>query len=524
MRAASYALCDMIADKLQIKQEAPSVVVYVKQRYWGEHASLMPNSDIDSKQQWYQLTNQALSVEVSENVDSFASSFNITFTNEAGKLAPDNFTYKWPLDINFRGHDIITYAGQLMPNNEIRIYLGYGDELIPFIHGYVGDTKVSADGQTIGVSCMTSYKHIIHQTVKEKQIKAPKGNLFDVLKFYFDKAGVVLKGSKVMVPGTTSEQWIIKDSKGLKGQSYDEIVRELIDTTFHYIRPNFDGSCTLMQVPNYLQSDSAEVIFDEMVNLTALDYTLTDQDVYCAVQVKCGEATSSFVNTYIHRRILLGKFREEVVDVPWANSYRKRKEVAKAAHTKNMHKIRTLNIGVVGDPRLELWDRVGVREQTSSMTDVFHIKGMQTMISDAGFFQVLDLAINFGYEPTPPSDLSPIQVSVDTIRLKIWDWDREDGDLLNIYCDEKTIAKNYFIRNNATYVDIPLKMGNNVVVFEGVSCALGILTGRLQVLDTSNKILFDVGTLPDITFPRKNVNKYGQYTKRPSKTWVVARV
>jgi hypothetical protein len=521
VRAASYALSDMIADKLQIAGNSPAIVVYVRQRYWGQAGE---NGDIEADQQWYQLSNRALTIEISESVEQFASSFSVTFTNEEGELSPDNYTNKWPNDIKFRGHNVITYARQLYPNNELKIYLGYGDELKPIIHGFVGDTKMSADGKTINVSCMTSYKHLIHQTIRDAELKAPSpANLFDVLKFFFEKAGVTLHGSAVYVPGTT-EEWTIKGAKGTRGQAYDEIVRTLIDTTFHYIRPNFDGSCTLMQIPRYLRDDAADVIFDEYVNLTSLEYTITDQDVYCAVAVKAGNTVSYFSNSFLQFDVALGKWREEHLDVPWANTYRKRREVAIAHHTRNLHKWRTMNIGVVGDPRLQLWDRVGVREQTSSQTWVFHIKGIQTMVSDAGFFQVLDLSVNYGYEPIPPSDISPIQVTVDTIRLKIWDWDREDGDLLNIFNNNDTIATNYFIRNQATYVDIPLEYGNNVIVFEGVSCALGILTGRLQVLDTSNNILFDVGSLPDITFPRTNINKNGVYTKRPSATWIVARV
>lgn len=522
MRVSSKILADMIADKLQVAGQAPALVVYVKQRYWKKE-SIWGGSDIDDRQEWYQLTNRALSVDIQESVDQFASSFSVTFANDEGELSPDNFTDKWDRSIKFRGHQVITYAKQLLPNNELRIYLGYGDELVPFIHGFVGDTKISADRQTVSVTCMTSYKHIIHQTIRENELRAPDGNLYDVLKFFFNKAGVTLHGEKMYVPGT-NEEWTIKGAHGKRGQTYDEVVRSLVDTTFHFIRPNFDGSCTLMQIPRYQPDDEAQVIFDDYVNLTSLDDTTTDQDVYCGVQVKSGNTSSYFYNNYLWWEVLLGKWKEEQVDAPWANTYLKRREVAIAYHTKNLHKTRTLNIGIMGDPRLQLWDKVGVRERVSSHTDVLHIIGIQTTVNDSGFVQVLDLAPNREATPDTPSDISPIQVTVDTLRLKIWDWDVEDGDLLNIYVRGRLFEENYFIRNNATYIDIPLEFGNNDIIFEGVSAARGILTGRLQVLDTDNNILFDVGSLPDISFPRTNVNKDGVYTKRPSASWKVARV
>lgn len=521
MRASSYALSDMIADKLQIAGNAPAIVVYMRQRYW-DNRHLWDSSDIADDQEWYQITDRALSVEINENVDQFASAFTVTLANEEGDLSPDNYTNKWPLNINFRGHEVITYARQLYPNNELRIYLGYGDELVPFIHGFIDDAKMGADGQTVAVSCMTSYKHVIHQTVQEKEIKAPNGNLIDVLKFYFAKAGVTLHGNKVMVPGTTLE-WIIKGSVGKSGQSFDEIVKPLIDSTFHYLRSNFDGSCTLVTVPNYMRDEPAAVIFDEHVNLTSVEYTVTDQDVYPVVTVRCGLSVNRFKNSFLLNTVTLGKWREEELEVPWADTYRKRTEVAKAHHTKNLHKWRTMNVGVMGDPRLQLWDRVGVREQTTSQTWVFHIKGMQTMISDAGFLQVLDLSVNYGFEPEPLSDTKTAQVYTD-IKLKIWDDDLQDGDEVNIFLNNEVVKSAHVLKNVAEIIELNLIPGVNSLVIEGHKTPKGGLEASIQILDLNNNILFNSSALPKIVFPRVNVNKKHYYTKRPAKAWNVTKL
>lgn len=527
MRNASHVLMDSIADSLQVGAKAPSLAVYVKQRYWDDRDIYSGGGLIADNQKWYQLSNRVLSVEVQEDTEQFASSFTVTFSNEEGQLSPDNYTGKWP-DGNFMNPEDreMIYARQLYQNNEMLIYLGYGQDLLPFIHGWTGDVKMTAEGANIVVQCMTSYKHIIHQTIKEDVIIAPEGNLFNVLKFFFDHAGVVLKGSKVYVPGS-NEEWIIKGAKGTRGQSYDEVIRELIDTTFHYIRANTDGSCTLEPIPEFNRTMDADVIFDEGINLTSLEYTITDQDIYNAVTVKSGNFKNSFNNGFLYEDVLLRRWREEILDVPWANTYFKRHRVAIASHVKSLHRWRVLNAGVVGDPRLQLWDKVGIREHTTSQTWNWHIKGIQTMIdADSGFFQILQLSVNYGFDSSASySDISPIQVSVPTIRLKVWDWSAEDGDIINIYCNNKVIKLNYLLLNNPTFVDINLLLGNNTVVFEGVSAGkLQSLSGRLQVLDTNNNILFDVGSIPDLNFSRTNVNKNGFYKKKPSKSWTVARV
>lgn len=524
MRQASVILSDYISSKLQVKEQAPNMVVYFRHRYW-DYPNLWDGSDIENE--WYQLTNRVVSLEIQESVDQFASSFTITFANDNGELSPDNYTGKWPTDIPFGGTGEITYARQLYPNSQVRIYLGYGDQLIPFIHGYTGEADHNSDSKTITVQCMTSYKKILHQTILPDSgkdvITAPTGNLYDVLKFFFDRAGVTLHGEKLYVPSTL-EEWIIKGAQGKRFQAYDEVVRELIDSTYHYIRANEDGSCTVMPIPRFMRQDDADFIFDDYVNLTSLQYKTTDQDIYSAVVVKCGDYMNGFTSSFLLKDVNLGFFREELVEVPWADTYLKRRDVALAHHTKNLHKWRTMNVGVVGDPRIQLWDKIGIRDQNTSQTWVWHVKGIQTMISEQGFFQVLDLSANYGFDTTPYSDLSPIQVNVDTIRLKVWDWDVEDGDVMNIYNNNKLVKSGYMLKNNPTYVDIPLGLGNNIIVFEAVTCAKGVFTGRLQVLDTNNNILFDVGSLPDLTFPRANVEEDGKYIVKPSKSWVVARV
>ena len=47
---------------------------------------------------------------------------------------------------------------------------------------------------------------------------------------------------------------------------------------------------------------------------------------------------------------------------------------------------------------------------------------------------------------------------------------------------------------------------------------------RTLILDTQNNILFDYGSLPDLSFPRVNQDANHYYIQRPAKTWSVTRV
>ncbi|TKH49522.1 hypothetical protein FC698_08285, partial [Bacillus cereus] len=301
--------------------------------------------------------------------------------------------------------------------------------------------------------------------------------------------------------------------------------RDIIDTTFHYIKHEPDGSCTFMKMPDYEINELAKFSFREGENLISLDMQLTDQDISNSIVIKCGDYANGFVNSFLLKNVSLGDLREEMIEVPWATTFFARRAVAAAYHLKAIQKFRTLTVAVIGNPRIQLFDVVSIYNRDSGQQWNYFVKGINTMISaDDGFYQTLDLSVNYGYEPTPYTDITGITVNVDTLRLKLWDWDYEDGDLLNIYCNNKLIVENYFIRNNPTYVDIPLEYGVNIIIFEAVRTPLGILTGRLQVLDTQNNILFDYGSLPDLTFDETDLNADRYYIKRPAKTWPVTRV
>ncbi|WP_377867341.1 hypothetical protein [Bacillus sp. R86525] len=513
MREGSISLIRMLGSYFQVGNNAPNLIVYMKKR---ESSS------------YVQIQHRVMSLEVQENADQFASTFSITFANEYGQMAPDNWYGKFSSIQEWFYNSEVTNTNQLYPQTEFKVSIGYGEEALPYIHGFVSDVKVNAESGTISVTCTTSYKKVLQKSViptpGSDEIVAPTGNVYDVVKFFLEKAGVTLHGSRVNIPGT-NESWIVEGATGKRFQKWDEIVRDIIDTTFHYIKHEPDGSCTFMKMPDYAVNEPAKFSFREGENLVSLDMQLTDQDISNSIVVKCGDYANGFLNSFLLKNVSQGDLREEMIEVPWATTFFARRAVAAAYHLKAIQKFRTLTVAVIGDPRIQLFDVVSVYNRDSGQQWNYFVKGINTMISaDDGFYQTLDLSVNYGYEPAPYTDITGITVNVDTLRLKLWDWDVEDGDLLNIYCDDKLIEENYFIRNNPTYVDIPLEYGVNTIVFEAVRNPKGILTGRLQVLDTQNNILFDYGSLPDLSFPRVNQNKDHYYIQRPAKTWSVTRV
>lgn len=483
--------------------------------------------------QWGNLTDRVLSIETQRDVAAFAGSFSILLANDEGELAPDSHRGKFNLDRRFRGNDQRFFARQMLPKTEIRIHLGYGDQLVPHMTGYIDSIHIDSANKTINISGRTSYGFLIDNTILPSNggdiLKAPNGNLTDVLKFYFTDCGVEFSGEQAVVPGTDDEDWIVKDSSGKRAQKYDEIVSELVDTTFHYLKDKPDGSVELVPVPIFDEVDASKMVytFDDGRNLTSLELNLTDHDVKNTVIIKHGDEKDSFRNRYLYDMVSLRNNREEEIEVPWANTYKKRRAAAIAFHTAQLHKYRKMSVGVVAHPGLELLDTIGIRDYNSGTAWKYRINAITTTQSDDGFFQILDVSSNSDADDLyqPQSDLSPIQTTEAVIDLRIWDYSIQDGDIINLYHDGEIIAKNYMITNAGTRFRIPLHMGNNEIMFEGVSAANKLLTAEFEIYKTSGDLLFGTGSLPSLTMARKNViEPSGVYTARPTLSWTIARI
>ncbi len=143
MREGSISLIRMLGSYFQVGNNAPNLIVYMKKR---ESSS------------YVQIQHRVVSLEVQENADQFASTFSITFANEYGQMAPDNWYGKFSSIQEWFYNSEVSNTNQLYPQTEFKVSIGYGEEALPYIHGFVSDVKVNAESGTISVTCTTSYK------------------------------------------------------------------------------------------------------------------------------------------------------------------------------------------------------------------------------------------------------------------------------------------------------------------------------------------------------------------------------
>lgn len=133
----------------------------------------------------------------------------------------------------------------------------------------------------------------------------------------------------------------------------------------------------------------------------------------------------------------------------------------------------------------------------------------------------------------PPGTLPPITVQAAAIRLYLWDTQVIDGDLVNIYLNGALINEKFYLHGpepmpgkpGRNYIEVPLQMGQNLFVFEGVSAGhSGYLSGKMTVGDVTGNVIFDSTSLPSLEMDRVDViEPSGDYINLPQVHWMVTR-
>lgn len=387
MLPINHTLLQHLSTIFQMKDRSPVCAVQVYHPITGQRMQL---ERIDS-------------VEVDRRYDAPAAEFSVVLDNTAGWYSPDYNYKKFGKFTDLAGvgvQDGNPWPGVLWPNTVVEIWLGYGKDYRKIVTGLIDTISITAGGRTLTVKGRSMYKKLLVETVKPHQLNDKKnGKLVyknKSVKYIVDdihkKVGVPINSTDIKIWGT-NETYIVPSLELERGQTYDSCINDLITSTYARVWSDPNGR-TIMRPVRILQPNATpNVVLDEAINLTDLDYSIEDQDIKTNLVIKCGKHVSMFEDAYLRKNICRGQYREEVIELAWANTKAKRAQAAKAYFRKYKQSLRAVSLGVVGNPVLELYDLARVYEHTSQATANYMIKSIRSTFSSAGYFDIIDAEI-----------------------------------------------------------------------------------------------------------------------------------
>lgn len=384
------------------------------------------------------------SCDIDVQFDQEAREARFTISNPDGYYSPEYNPFNFPRafkdspwSYNINGY----HLGVLSENTPVRIYMGYGKNIIRVFTGLI-DSVDEVAGE-ITVNCRGMYKKIIEKVLTEDKrypdnIQNPeeitmwvksavvqdliahagmfgwRANADDI--YYPDAVieetqlievsqatGTVLKavddveGEFEVVDINsypTPEGWLNPFvQKPIEFKAYskkvNECIEEIIKDTNYISYCDRYGTFRLEKIDFEKPIVAKYSTNDNLIKLRkTIDFTRVRSHLVI-VDKDGGRAD------FIDKEILLelkGEIRTGVAVVEWAKSYEAKKEVAKKMFFDMKRLSRTLQVSIPGNPSLELLDRVEVEDKYTATKAVYIVKGIKTSFSVSnGFIQVLDL-------------------------------------------------------------------------------------------------------------------------------------
>lgn len=382
MRPIHPFLLEYVSNRLQIGNRAPNQAVFLYHPATGERMRLERVRSIDLDVKW----------------DAPAGSFQIEADNRDGWLSPDFAAWKWDdfsrIDRGDPYHNPWTRV--IWPNTKIEIWLGYGSEndLLKQMTGLIDSVSINAASRTISIKGRSLYKKLLVETpdLKDPTFIYKNTTVKDIIVDFHHRVGVPIEAEPILILDTP-DVYDIAEFTIERGKTFGSYIQDLVLSSYTFIGSDPDGKTILKPIRDYDQNDPIDHVLDEAVNITELEYSIDDMDVNANIIIKSGDVIEPFESVWLRNSVANGQFREEVIDLPWANTKEKRKMAAVTHFRRTKQRMRQISISTVGHPALELFDICRVKEMISTATANYAIKGIRTSFTEQGYFDFLDLEI-----------------------------------------------------------------------------------------------------------------------------------
>ena len=167
-----------------------------------------------------------------------------------------------------------------------------------------------------------------------------------------------------------------------------EIVNKMGDMAF---RCNRYGDIMLFRNRVSTQDDTPNLEVKDYVNLTEASLTYNVQDMRNRVFVQSDSGITLFEHRGITANQCKGVNRTFGMNVPFAGTLEKRKEVARAAFQQIQGHWRKMSIAIVGNPLIEIGDVIRVDDMVTTATSLFKVTECKHHFTQEGFITQLEL-------------------------------------------------------------------------------------------------------------------------------------
>lgn len=370
-------LARRIYEKLQIGNIAPNYSIGIKRKKGNcQYEDFMFNM------------RNASSITLDRRFTLNCDSMNIVFENIGGQLSPDYATWK-----KYNKIDKLPQSGYrnvIDPFNEIIVNLGYGDELRRMFTGEIDSINIQESPATISIDCRNKMKRLkkpIDPILKRSLVYKDQAAL-KILKDLFQKAGVNTYAIDFTTIG--DKDFTINKAEFEIGMEYMEAISTILDTLNHRIYADRFGNIIVEKRTVNTQKSFHVFEVSDYVNMTQGNYAIDSSVIRNRVIIQSQNSWKAYEDPFLID-YCNGEIISSGLEVPWADTDEQKLAVADSYFMEMRRKLRRINVGIIGNPTLDVGDLVKMEALVSTAVAKYVITGISTNFNSGGYVDVLDL-------------------------------------------------------------------------------------------------------------------------------------
>lgn len=376
MYGLSIELLEYISEKLNIGDAKPNYLVTVRRKL-GDGSF----EEFETK-----LTN-VISIDIDRRYNMSCDECKITLFNKNGEFSPDYSHNKEFENVKLEPSG---YSKLISPFNELKVKLGYNDQLVTMFTGQIINMDINEKSPTISFNAKSNFRKLLKpiDPIKKRSLIYENQPAFEIIKDLLSKAGI--DEILVNVDEINEKDFAIEKAVFELGTQYSDAIKTILDTMDHRITASREGGIKVLKRELYNQQSFHNWEFSDYVNLTRGSYKIDSSIFRNRVIVKSQSTWNAFEDKFL-LSYCNNELISSAIEVPWANTIEQKHAVADAYFLDMRRKLRRIVVGVKGNPSMDIGDLVKMEALISTANGKYMISGIKTTMNESGYVDIVDL-------------------------------------------------------------------------------------------------------------------------------------
>lgn len=288
---------------------------------------------------------------------------------------------------NKDGVNSVDVSGVLLPNVEVVVKQGYGEERVTTFTGLIDRVEMRTFPQEVLVTCRDKIKLALDQLVTVVDGE----NVYRVVTYTDQTVEAIFSDlctKAGLSTGTVETTGVTLSEKTFSWETYGDAFQWLADLVGFEFTADEDG-LVHFRADEAPTTPTVAYVFEEGEDIINLGYVVDDNELYYDIYVYGAEVDGTVVYGYspYYGRTNYNVLEQKIlkIDAPDCDTYLKCQEIANRTAKLMASRARVVTFQAIGIPWLQIGDFIQVIESSTTISEIYRITGLQSDMTPDGY-------------------------------------------------------------------------------------------------------------------------------------------